>query len=113
MWGRGIVHGLGGLGLPFGAGRPPPPRAVGGGAGEEPLEPELTAHSQPQKWQFPVKAGLTSGALALVGDTAAQFYERYESGKSLQTFASRKSVRVYSGSSEDVFVWLFYAVVRA
>lgn len=84
------MHGLGGFGLPFGSGRLPPPRAVDGGVGEGSLEPELT--TQNQKWKFPFKSGLTSGGLALVGDTAAQFYDRYESRKSLMKFSSRKNV---------------------
>lgn len=94
MWGQGFVHGLGGgLGLPFGAGRLPPPKAVDGSIGEESsLEPELSVQSR--GWKFPLKAGITSGGLALVGDTIAQFYGRFESQKSLQRFSSRKSVRI-------------------
>ncbi|CAM6099185.1 unnamed protein product [Calypogeia fissa] len=90
MWGRGMVHGLGGLGLPFGYGRLPPPRAVDGGVGDGSLEPDVTVHSE--KWRFPLKAGLTSGGLALVGDTAAQFHYRYESRRSNMKFSSRKSI---------------------
>ncbi|KAG6545853.1 hypothetical protein Mapa_012814 [Marchantia paleacea] len=84
MWSRGFVQGLGGsLPWDFG-GRLPPHNAVSKGAegaGEEMSKPDL---SPERRWQFPLKAGLTSGGLAFVGDTAAQFVTRYKRSKSFQ-----------------------------
>ncbi|KAL2630063.1 hypothetical protein R1flu_014749 [Riccia fluitans] len=85
MWSGGFgVHGLGASPSWGFGGRLPPPRAVTkgaeGGAGEE-LKPDV---SNDGKWRFPLKAGMTSGGLVLLGDTAAQFFGRYQRIKSAQ-----------------------------
>ncbi|KAL3702305.1 hypothetical protein R1sor_020327 [Riccia sorocarpa] len=64
------------------------------GAGEEVVRPEVSGDG---KWRFPLKAGVTSGGLVLLGDTAAQFFGRYQRIKSAQDYsvaAEKKNVLV-------------------